>query len=209
VPTTRPPPGQLLPPLLPSEVPDLDPTPSALTPSAPTPPEPPSLILHIDFCQLRGSKSLGSATARLALRRWGAAAVQYEAAVGADVIVRLYADHEGQQGQRGSSSGGGGGGGDGGDGVGTTAAKSSAAGPAWEDGWGLEQDGGGAGSKEEEVAAGEDAASSAAAAEPAAAPPDPASSASAHALLESLVSGDEVMADLALFDGAGRLLVGR
>jgi hypothetical protein len=176
------------------------------------------MILHLDFCRLRGSAALGSATARLRLRRWGAAAVQYEAAIegagggdaaggAGDVEVRRYSGCAGGGVARGSGS----------------AANAWGTAVAWGEDSGSTDEGWEAGSSGEgeepgqpqqedrqqhsEEGAKEEEAKEEGPKEGAGvtgeAPPSP------RALLEALAGGEEVMVDLALFDDSGRLLVGR
>lgn len=159
-------------------------------------PRPSALLLHLDFCRLRGGASLGAAVVRLRLRRWGAAAVQYEAAVGgADISVVRYRRRRrrrkeggGDDGSGESSSSSGGGDSD---------SSSSASGSS--------STSSSSGSEDEAAPAGETSPRQRAAGQKA----QPASGAGAGAALEALAGADEVMADLALFDAGGRLLTGR
>lgn len=166
------------------------------------PPLAPLMTLHLDFCQLRGSRSLGAAVARLRLKRWGAAAVQFEAAVGGDVDVTSYGGGISAAAYQGGD-GGWSDGGSGGDEGELLVLEDGAEGGA---GDGAASDDDGPSSSGDGDAEGADPGSMPAAsgARPAADPPT-----GGCALLEQLASGDEVMVDLALYDNAGRLLVGR
>lgn len=188
----------------------------------PSLPEPPGMILQLDFCKLKGSRSLGSLTARLKLRRWGAAAVQYEAVIAGDVDVRAYGadggveaseglwqmEGQGSHGEEGTEQGDEGEerGSDGGGIVDAGAEVSKATGQ--ETGGVVavveqqeQQPVGGANGSGSGVDSGGDGAGDSGG----------SNSGGDHGreLLEQLASSDEVMVDLALFDDRGRLLVGR